>query len=144
MLSPWGLRTSAAHSRPLRAARVQAALTALMFVVSSWFGMVHEATTRHVQCAEHGELVDAPSTAARRIAVSRSVAVRDASEPAAHGHEHCSLMSATRASRIAARPPALHGAMIAISSDVAAAPSGGGTARAIDLYRTAPKTSPPV
>jgi hypothetical protein len=126
----------------LRATRVQAALTALVFVVSSWFGMVHEATTRHVQCAEHGELVDAPSTAAHRQS-SRGAAVRDAGEPAAHGHEHCSLMSATRASRIAARPPTLHSALIAIS-EVATAPPGGGTARATHLYRTAPKTSPPV
>lgn len=146
MLSPWSLRTSAAPSarlsRLLCATRVQAAFTALVFVVSSWFGMVHEATTRHVQCAEHGELVDAPSTAPRRAAATdHRLALRN-SAPAAGGHEHCSLMSATRASRIAARPPALHSALIAIS-EVASAPTGGGTARATDLYLTAPKTSPP-
>ena len=129
-----------AHSRLLRASRVQAALSALVFVVASWIGMVHEATTRHVQCAEHGELVDAPSAAPRR---EHTAAVRNAGLPAAHGHEHCSLMSATRASRIASRPPALHSALIAIS-DVAAVLPSGGTARANALYRTAPKTSPPV
>lgn len=154
MLSPWGLRTSVAPctrlSRALCATRVHAAVTALVFVVSSLLGMVHEATTRHVRCAEHGELVDAaarPGEPARRTAaVERATdpsVVRDATAPAARdGHEHCSLVSTIRASRIAARPPALQGAPIAIS-DVATAPPGAVTARATALYRTAPKTSPP-
>jgi hypothetical protein len=125
----------------LRTSAVQAALTALVFVASSWFGMVHEATTCHVRCAEHGELVDAPNAGPRRAA-DPSALVRDADAPALRGHDHCSLASALRASRIAARPPALHAALVAVA-DVAAAPPSAGTARATHLYRTAPKTSPP-
>jgi hypothetical protein len=135
----------------LCATRVHAAVTALVFVVSSWLGMVHEATTRHVRCAEHDEQVDVaarPGEPARRTApverdADRSAMVRDASSPIAlHGHEHCSLVSTLRVSRIATHPPALHAASIAIA-DVATAPPGVAIARTAALYRTAPKTSPP-
>jgi hypothetical protein len=124
--------------------RIQAALTALAFVLSGLIGLVHEATTRHVRCAEHGELMHGdPAVATRAVikAPGLDSTVRDAG-PAIHRHEHCSLTSTTRASRVAVRPPAVVAAPVAIS-DVATA-----TARAIvspgdSLYRTAPKTSPP-
>jgi hypothetical protein len=129
--------------------RVQAALTALAFVLSSLIGLIHEATTRHVLCAEHGELMHGDpavaSQAANRAmtrAPGRDSTVHDAAAAAMHRHEHCSLTSTTRASRIAIRPPAIVPAPVAIS-DVADAARRVIASCGDSLYRTAPKTSPP-
>jgi hypothetical protein len=128
---------------------VHAALTALAFVLSSLIGMVHEATTRHVRCAEHGELVHAAAATTAASATPPTTQapdlhsiVRDFEAATLHGHEHCLLTSTTRESRIELRAPAVVTDRIAISDAaeavprLAAAPHGG-------LYRTAPKTSPP-
>jgi hypothetical protein len=129
-----------------RGMRVHAALTALAFVLSSLIGMVHEATTKHVRCAEHGELVHAASTTttttAATISADAASAVRDAPAAAIHGHDHCSLTSTTRDSRVELRPLAVTAARVAIS-DVATALPRPIAARGARLYRTAPKTSPP-
>jgi hypothetical protein len=128
--------------------RVQAALTALAFVLSSLIGMVHEATTRHVRCAEHGELVHAVATVAASATPATSPAddhdsiVRDLAATTRHGHEHCLLTSTTRESRIELRSPAIVTDHIAISDATVAVPRLAAGPRA-GLYRTAPKTSPP-
>jgi hypothetical protein len=68
--------------------------------------------------------------------------VRDLQAVASHGHEHCALISAMRASRVAPRPPAVASAPVAFNClTVAVAPIVAAADRA--LYRTAPKTSPP-
>ncbi|HEX4423333.1 MAG TPA: hypothetical protein VH165_35735 [Kofleriaceae bacterium] len=132
-----------------RASRVHAALTALVFVLSGVIGMVHEATTRHVRCEEHGELVDvnvasiANAPARSAAAESADSTLRDAAPAAMHGHEHCSLTGAMRDARAELRTTATVAAPIAIADIATTAP------RAIAaphdaLYRTAPKTSPPV
>jgi hypothetical protein len=125
--------------------RVQAALTALAFVLSSMIGLIHEATTRHVRCAEHGEMMHGDATVASRAATrapSRDSVVHDAPVAVMHRHEHCSLTSTTRTSRVATRPPAIVAAPVAIS-DVATATPCVIASRGDSLYRTAPKTSPP-
>lgn len=129
---------------------------ALAFVLSSLFGLIHEGTTKHVRCAEHGELIDggpASASPASPVAVSRArgatagvlgrgAVVRELDAIAMHGHEHCSLASAMRESRVVPRPPTVAPAPIAVgcldvpSPFVAVALHG-------ELYRTAPKTSPP-
>jgi hypothetical protein len=139
---------------------VQAALTALAFVLSSLFGLIHEATTKHVRCAQHGDMIDSDSAIARtaRLEIparpatpTRSASagdrdltlrVRDLPGIAVHGHEHCSLISATRESRVLPHPPAIMPAPVAISRLAASTPRVV-VARGNDLYRTAPKTSPP-
>jgi hypothetical protein len=155
--SPWSIvvtermraRRTGAPPRGRTIGRVHAALTLLAFLVSSLAGMVHEATTRHVQCAEHGEQVhsDAAPAAAVAPALARATdarsKLRDQPAAAIHGHDHCLMASATRASRIAPSLPALGAAVLAHAQLAAAAPqvvrAPGGS-----LYRTAPKTSPPV
>jgi hypothetical protein len=120
--------------------RCSAALTAIAFVLASLIGLVHEATTRHVQCAEHGEQIHDASAVAGRAAPDHSATPqRDAT---AHGHEHCLMASATRASRIAPSAPAIAARPAAIAS-IDRAPARGACAPSTCVYRTAPKTSPP-
>jgi hypothetical protein len=125
--------------------RVQAAVTALVFVLSSLIGLVHEATTRHVVCAEHGELMHGALETAERAAAGAPAqlgATRDPAIPGAHGHEHCSLTSTIHNVRVEPRPPALVPAPPVIS-DVGDAAPRAQRHRGDLVYRTAPKTSPP-
>jgi hypothetical protein len=125
--------------------RVQAALTALAFVLSSLIGLVHEANTKHVRCAEHGEMMHGDQAATTRAAMrppAPGSVVHDTTVATIHRHEHCALTSTTRDSRVELRPPAIVPAPLAIS-DVADAPARVAAAHRGALYRTAPKTSPP-
>jgi len=121
-------------------------MTALAFVLASLFGIVHEATTTHVRCAEHGELIHRDATLANIEGVEegagRDATVRDPVAGSIQSHEHCSLTSATRESRLVPHPPAIASAQVATSRLALALPRAE-TARGGDLYRTAPKTSPP-
>lgn len=130
-----------------RPGRASAALAALVFVLTGLLGMVHEATTAHVRCAAHGELVDSDGPVAAVVGPAcETIASTIASAPLlAHGHgdEHCLLASAVRASRIAPRPPILIAAIAVIDARVTPPPERAAP-RAAGLYRIAPKTSPPV
>jgi hypothetical protein len=134
---------------------VHAALTAIAFVLSSLFGLIHEGTTRHIRCAEHGELIDGgPAVAtgsatvashARLVhaAFARGAAVRELDAIALHGHEHCTLASAMRESRVVPRAPVVAPAPVAVGA-LELAMASAAVAHHRELYRTAPKTSPPV
>jgi hypothetical protein len=124
-------------------------------VLSSLIGLVHEATTRHVQCAEHGEQIHsdvAPVIAggARWIANEaepaaahdRPAAARSQPAAAFHGHEHCVIASATRDSRLAPCPPAIATTHVASAALAVVVPHDA-VVRHDPIYRTAPKTSPP-
>lgn len=140
-----------AGRRARSTSRWQAVAAALAFVLSSLFGLIHEATTTHVRCAQHGELIDGdmlasaapPARPTRTASVDElGSTVRDAPAVATHGHEHCTLISATRESRVVPRAPAVMPAPVAIAN-LAAAPPRLAAAHGRVLYRTAPKTSPP-
>ena len=141
--------------RPARLAAVERALAgllALLVVLGGVLDLRHQARTRHVRCAEHGELVDAPSSApAATDAADHLAAERAASATAARtgptggeqrDHEHCAFPCA--ATVTTARPPRLASittdhvppAVVPIAS--VAVTQGRG------VYRSAPKTSPPV
>ncbi|HET9624362.1 MAG TPA: hypothetical protein VFP84_23480 [Kofleriaceae bacterium] len=128
----------------LPAHRLHAALTAIAFVVSCVIGMVHEARTRHVRCAEHGELVHVASPSGP----ARADSPRHASVRATGGlatlveHEHCTLLPATRDARPAVRGPALVAHRVAVADLPRATCDLPGLPQP-RLYRTAPKTSPP-
>ena len=126
-----------------RATRASAALAALVFAFASLLGVVHEATTAHVRCAAHGELVDSDGVV-RATASGPASATLASALPSARGHgdEHCLLASALRESRIAPRSPAIAVAIVRLA-DLAMTPPGQGPARAATVYRIAPKTSPP-
>jgi hypothetical protein len=121
---------------------VCAAVTVLAFLAASLLGVLHEATTVHVRCAAHGELIDSSAAVASAVP-----AVRDSIAPApgsarGHGDDHCLLASAVRASRILSTTPAIASAAVAVDEVVIAAPSAiPQVAARVD--RVAPKTSPP-
>ena len=126
-----------------RARRASAALAALLFVLTGMLGMVHEATTSHVRCAVHGELVDSGAPVAAVVGPGCGTIAPAPLLARGHGDEHCLLASAVRAARIAPRPPTLIVAIAAIDAHETPPPE-----RAVPgvagLYRIAPKTSPPV
>jgi len=123
--------------------RGYAALTAAAFVLTSLLGVIHEAATRHVVCAAHGELMhaDMPTTRVAEVLQHGSVA-RDLPASESHGHEHCALASALRQSRIAPRASVI-AAPVATTHPVTTTLAPTARAVRIALYRTAPKTSPP-
>jgi hypothetical protein len=123
-------------------------------VIASWLGLAHEAKAQHVKCAEHGELVDA-TVAGAQVSAHRPgdhgvTATGHEHAPrlraaglVAVGHEHCALTSSTRAQRIEPTAPALTAARFAVS-EAPVAPACQLASRCAAVYRTAPKTSPPV
>jgi len=131
-----------ASGAPARTWRVQAAATAALFVLAGMMSLAHQATTHHVRCAEHGELIDAAEEAAGVSILAGDQAVAHELPAAkAHGHDHCLLACAARESTVVPLAPALaptpHAdAIVAVAPPIAAVPGG-------VLYRTAPKTSPP-
>jgi hypothetical protein len=128
-------------------ARVAAGLTAALFVLASLLGALHEATTSHVRCATHGELVDsdgplAPSASAQAGTAQPAIT---GAEPSARGHgdDHCLVAAAARTSRIAPRTLVLAAAPAALAAgDPPRAPLIAPASTAPG-YRIAPKTSPP-
>ena len=120
--------------------RALAALIGFVFVLANLAGFVHEATTIHVRCAEHGELVHGETGAA--IAASHAAVAPDTGATESRGHEHCGLASVMRQSRCAPKPPALVLAPVTILA-AATAPDTVATIRDASVYRIAPKTSPP-
>lgn len=144
LLAPVDRTSAPRRGAPYRAqtARAQAALTALAFVLASLFGILHEAATSHVRCAQHGELIHRDATVANTEGTGPDVALRDLQVEARPGHEHCALTSTTRESRLVPRPPAMAPAPVAVSRRSATTPRAM-PAPGAGLYRTAPKTSPP-
>ena len=141
---PWRSMTARRHVRHLAALRrAMAALSALAFLIVCSVDLVHESITNHVVCAEHGEITHAG-------AVGSGVADASAHDPVARGvparerdhHEHCLLACTSRVSTADARP-ALGPVTVAEHRVATALPRTAAPPRG-DLYRTAPKTSPPV
>jgi hypothetical protein len=125
-----------------RGVRVRAALTSLAFLVASLIGMLHEATTVHVRCAAHGELIDGGAVTGPASPPARDALSQSQSQSSVLGDDHCLLASAMRESRAVSTSPALVAASITVD-DVAMALSAGVQTAAASLYRIAPKTSPP-
>jgi hypothetical protein len=130
----------------VRRSRVPAALAAVLLVLANLLGALHDASTAHVRCAAHGELVDSDGPLA--IAASAATPADHAALTAApgsargHGDVHCLLAAALHASRIAPRPPVLAAAAVT-AVESAVPPPGLGAAPGVHLLRIAPKTSPP-
>lgn len=120
--------------------RFATAVSALVILlVAQLGGAAHEAAVRHVACAQHGELIEAPDldpshdTAAGEQHFGRAGVGGD--------HEHCDLASALRQHGLQARPPVVAIASIAIAP--LPAPSLDLAAPARSIISLAPKTSPP-
>jgi len=123
---------------------MSAALAAFAFVFAGLLGMVHDATTSHVRCAAHGELVDSDAGPANTAVASPQRDTLTAAQHAARGldDEHCLLASAIRESRVAPRAQGAIAAAVRVAELATLAPPAV-PATAASLYRIAPKTSPP-
>lgn len=140
-----GIRRTGRTVSAIASSRAAAVVTLLVFVLSSWLGAEHDATTLHVRCAQHGELMDrgAPlPDESHAAAPDRECSVQGAPDDAAGGHEHCSLSTMIRTPRIVPNPPVLAAARLATVAGTVAVVQVA-VARDRARYRTAPKTSPP-
>jgi hypothetical protein len=141
-----------------RAVRAQAALFVWAFLAGNLAGLIHAATTVHTRCLEHGELVDGVAVASEAepgigIAAARARAcspqpragqsIRALPGGSSEHHAHCAAAYASYQHS---------GPAIGSSTGPAPSPAVRQPAMAEDdsgshgrgLYRTAPKTSPPV
>jgi hypothetical protein len=125
-----------------------AALALFAFAFGNLGGLIHQATTRHVQCPEHGDLMhsDEPDGTGAAVAVhdldACRAGVKAPSSAPRHRHDHCYIGSLAR-ERMAASSLKVacdHAPPVPVMPALAGDP--GAVARS--LYRTAPKTSPPV
>ncbi|HEX3474589.1 MAG TPA: hypothetical protein VHT91_06080 [Kofleriaceae bacterium] len=141
-----GIRPAGRTAVPaVASSRATAAVTLLVFVLSSWLGAKHDATTVHVRCAQHGEMIDRGVPLAgesRSAAPDPERSVHSAPDGAVGGHVHCSLSTMIHTPRIVANPPVLAAARLAVVASTVAAVHVAIT-RDRACYRTAPKTSPP-
>jgi len=118
-----------------------AALAVLLLVLGQLAALAHNASTRHVRCAEHGEEQDAAQLAQPLHACSQDHLVGIEGD---HGtdHDDCTI---ARALHQSAAAPHHAGApqLVPTVADSALPREVALVAPATDLYRIAPKTSPP-
>lgn len=130
-----------------RRRHVTAVLTVLAFAFAGMVGRVHEATTSHVRCAEHGELIhgvvpDAAAVVAATPQASQDRVAHDGPRAPGEPHEHCLLAYASREVSTEARGLALTSIALP-TTNIARARPDVPAPRRDGVYRTAPKTSPP-
>ena len=117
--------------------RLKAATLALLVLVlghvSAW---AHDGAVRHVVCARHGELVDAPQLA-RAIATGSWLVGVDGNT----ADDHCALANGIRHDATSVRSPAVLASALPTTAVHIVAPASR-HATPID-FRIAPKTSPP-
>jgi pantoate kinase len=114
-----------------------ASVAILAITLAQLGASIHAANVRHVRCAEHGDLVEAPELAAHASDRSRLVAVESET---GDGDVHCTIASGLR-TRITPDHPQLD-EVACVTTDVAIAVPRARVAL-VALYRIAPKTSPP-
>jgi hypothetical protein len=121
--------------------RCLAALFAVL-AVSVWpAAFWHEATTVHVVCAEHGELVDVPAPGCASNESDELGADLDAQAPEEHGHDHCPFVTLGQPSEPA---PVARAAGVRLVEVAGVCPPGGQTRRvSVPILLQAPKQSPP-
>ena len=118
-----------------------AACAALVLVVAQLLALAHQADTRHVVCAEHGEELEAATLAQPLHACDDDHLVGIEDEGGEH-HDDCLVLRALHQGSQAPAtwvPPVL---VTIETTTTRSVPRSFAAARA--LYRVAPKTSPPV
>lgn len=121
-----------------RRAVLPAAFAAVLLVVGQLVALAHEANTRHITCAEHGEQLEAAMlVGARHVCHDQHwVAVEG------DGGDHIDCAIARVLHQSTTRPtPQLATLLVAASHNEA--PVVATRTRTLTLYRIAPKTSPP-
>src|SRR5690349_9792843 len=107
-----------ASSKRLSLARLLVVLCAVALCAGDLFRGLHLLTTRHVVCAEHGELVHADDLPPAPASHAADRAAASPSGETAHHHDHCDL-AATRPGQGAAILPGTALAVPAAAADVA-------------------------
>jgi hypothetical protein len=122
-----------------RRSATAASLAVLLLVVGQLAALAHEAETRHVTCGEHGEQLEAATLAglARAGTESRMIGV----EVGGGEHHDCAISRALHQTTDTASGPRLPPTDALLATTAKVAP--GATVITVDLYRIAPKTSPP-
>jgi uncharacterized protein (DUF2237 family) len=132
-------------SRTLRAPllRATAALAALVLVGTTLLVAWHKAHVEHGVCAEHGEELHLERTGASTAQpVDDASRIRPSTFELEDGDHHCAVAATTRhATTGGAHAPQVvdageHAVQLALPAQLAALH--------VELYRLAPKTSPPV
>lgn len=119
-----------------------AAFAVALFVVGQLFALKHEADTRHVTCAEHGELLEVANVGAVHddgCGQEHLVAVDGGG---AASHQDCAIARLLRTGTHTSEAPVLHLTPAVIASVEQSAPIA--SVRVVEVILTAPKTSPPV
>jgi len=130
------------RSNTRHTSRVLAVLLGVTFVLSSLLGLIHEATTPHIRCAEHGELIHGEGTSTVAASSTSHATIERGLDGARPDHEHCQLTCSGHELRSVPRPPVV-GTAPSIAFELPAPPQHVVHVRGTTLYRTAPKTSPP-
>ncbi len=119
---------------------IPAALAVVLLVGGQLAALAHNATTRHVTCSDHGELLEAATLVELLHACDQDHLIGVEGEQGSD-HDDCTI---ARALHQSATPPAPVLAPVLTPvlamADITATV---GLARADELYRIAPKTSPP-
>jgi hypothetical protein len=141
---------------PHRRGSSTAAVLLIAVLALGQLGAFLHATTLHARCPEHGELVHGAAAAGADPGVGRGVAawlaelsrtddadgMRGLPDAGNHEHEHCLATCATRERATAPAGAGATAERMAAREVASIAHVERAVARA--LYRTAPKTSPPV
>jgi hypothetical protein len=143
------LRLGSANRQLRRLSRVTATLLAAALLAVPLLETAHESRIAHVTCPEDGELIDAP-VQARHAHAQESLdgpqlfPERDSAPPSGTGsdHEHCIVALQRHLRARENQAPQVSTPVEAVASVVAAA-APTVPARAVALYRLAPKSGPP-
>ena len=118
-----------------------AAFAAALFVVSQLLALRHEAESRHVTCAEHGEQLEAPSLGIAQDDGCGQAHLLAVKGGGAGGHEDCVIARLLRTSTRTSEAPHVHVTMTTVANVEQVAPVA--WVHSFDVVLIAPKTSPP-
>lgn len=113
----------------------------LVLVIGQLIAFAHQAATRHIECAEHGEELETPSLAEALHACNDQHLVGLDADSGGEHHDDCLVLRAMHESTALGDgwlPPAV---ALVETTPVTLTPRAVALAHA--LYRLAPKTSPP-
>jgi hypothetical protein len=117
-----------------------AGFTVALFVVGQLVALKHDAETRHVTCAQHGEQLDAPAVAGTSDDCGQSQWIPVGKSGGEH--EDCSIARLLRTRTKTSEASLAHVVITIVAKVEASAPIA--HARSVDVLLIAPKTSPPV
>jgi hypothetical protein len=114
----------------------------VVLVVGQFLALKHEAETRHVTCAQHGEQIEVANTVGAHDDGCGQSHLIGVDGDAGAKHQDCAIARLLRTSTRVSIAPQLHVAaseLLLVEASVAVEQT-----RPVDVISLAPKTSPPV